>query len=335
MSLEEMIEKAINYHQVDRLDKAVELYKSILQKVPNHQLVLHLLTNIAQGHYQLAQALMQMGRIKKAIKSLKHVNSIKTDIPDVHLMLGQLLIKSGENKQAAEQLRHYIRLVPDDKAGAIMLLAHIGEEKIPDKPSENYIQNFYGNYANNYDDHLVNRLNYKCPQIIFDSLKKNKVEGNDILDLGCGTGLCGVAIKSLAKRLDGVDLSKPMLEVANKRNIYDSLVAADIYEFLSKKHNEYDVVVAAGLFEHIGEPEQVFSSTFKVLRENGYFVFTTDENKSDDIGVNAAGFYMHGKSYLEEQAKKCGFEVISIESVSMWIENKKPVSGLIIILKKM
>jgi predicted TPR repeat methyltransferase len=59
------------------------------------------------------------------------------------------------------------------------------------------------------------------PELVSNSLlaSMNKACGPvDILDIGCGTGLCGVLLKTTAKTLVGVDLSSKMLEKpGNKR----------------------------------------------------------------------------------------------------------------------
>lgn len=47
----------------------------------------------------------------------------------------------------------------------------------------------------------------------------------DILDAGCGTGLCADVLRPYAKSLVGVDLSPQMLALAAKQQIYDQLVA--------------------------------------------------------------------------------------------------------------
>jgi len=334
MHAERPIDKAIQYHLNGELEKALEIYNEIVQRMPNNQVVLELLSNMSQGYFQLAQSLIKMGRIKAAVKTLNKVLLITPGMANIHFMLGQLLIRIKDNKQAAEHLNIYLEMVPEDLAGANMLLAHLGEIKAPEKPSELFIKSFYDNYAKTYDEHLVRRLNYKCPEIIYNAMTRNNVSNADILDLGCGTGLCGEAIKPLAKSIDGVDLSQPMLEVARQRNIYNELVMADIYEYMANKSQTYDVVIAAGLFEHIGDPEPILHIVHDKLQENGLFIFTTDENTDQSVGVNSAGFYMHGKSYLQMKAEECGFKVIENENVTMWIENKQPVSGLLVTLKR-
>jgi len=334
MPTNQTIDDAIEYHQNGQLDKAIVIYRALLQEKQDNQLIPSLLSNIAQCYFQFAQILMQMGRNVDAIKTFENILTIRTDVPDVHFLLGKLFVASGNKPRAAECLRNYLNLDPDDKAGAIMFLAHIGEEEIPDKPALPYLKNFYDSYAVNYDEYLINRLSYKCPDIILDSMKKQHISNVDVLDLGCGTGLCGVAIKSITRSLVGVDLSQPMLAVASQRSMYDNLADSDIYEFMSQKQNQYDVIVAAGLFEHIGTTEPLFSATLKALRNNGYFIFTCEENIDGDLGVNKSGYYMHGRSHLEQQAIDCGFEVVAVDNVAMWIENNQPMSGLSVTLRK-
>lgn len=50
----------------------------------------------------------------------------------------------------------------------------------------------------------------------------------DVVDLGCGNGAVGVALKQLGRRLTGVDLSPAMLDEARATGAYDALVEADI-----------------------------------------------------------------------------------------------------------
>jgi predicted TPR repeat methyltransferase len=335
MSFEDTINNAIAFQQNDQMDKALELYRSAEKKSPNNPIVLSLLSNIAQCHVNLANTLMRMGIFSQAIQSLQHALSIVPNIPDVHLELGKLFIRTDNVQQATAHFRHYLRLVPEDKAGAIMLLAYLGQEKIPSAHPKGFVKNYYDNFATVYDEYLVTRLDYKCPRIIADELQKYQINHVDILDLGCGTGLCGLALKHLANSLDGVDLSRQMLNVAQQRNIYDTLEENDIFEFMRTRKTLYDVVVAGGLLEYISDPHSLFSAVVAVLRESGMFIFTAIENPGGEgLGVNASGLYTHGSAYLETLAIQCGLTPVSITGMAMWYENGQPVSGRLIVLKK-
>jgi len=70
------------------------------------------------------------------------------------------------------------------------------------------------------------------------------------VDLGCGTGLCGVWLRGRAARLVGVDLSARMLEIAAARRdeagqpLYDQVVQEDVGVALAAMRN-IELVVAA------------------------------------------------------------------------------------------
>src|SRR5262249_33608398 len=65
----------------------------------------------------------------------------------------------------------------------------------------------------------------------------------DILDAGCGTGLCGPLLKPAARSLIGVDLSPKMLDKARALSIYDRLVTVDAVAFMAENPDAFDVVV--------------------------------------------------------------------------------------------
>ena len=328
------IDQAIACHATGQLNEALKLYVQALQINPRNQVAADLISAILRTHFELALMLMKVGRNKEAILSFQRVLAIQPDESVVHAYLSRLFISCHDLQQATIHLHHYLRLVPEDPIGARMLLAYTGAEAIPERPAPSYIQRFYDNYANSYDQKLVNGLQYQSPQIILAALQKHCQEKVDILDLGCGTGLCGQAVQQMAKRLDGVDLSPQMLAKAKQLNIYNQLEVADIYPFLEKKAGCYDVIVAAGLFEHIGNPHQVFTAAFRALKDRGFFIFTAEDNQTQDLSVNSSGYYMHGRRYLEERATRCGFTVNSLEPAVVWIENGTPVQGLSVVLSK-
>ena len=138
----------------------------------------------------------------------------------------------------------------------------------------------------------------------------------------------------MSTRLDGVDLSPQMIAKARQRAIYNELTVGDLYPFLEKKANWYDVIVAAGVFEHIGDPRHVFQAAFGALRDSGLFVFTAEDNPTQELSVNSSGYYMHGRAYLAERAAQGGFAVSSFESATLRLDNGAPVRGLCVVLSK-
>ncbi len=203
-----------------------------------------------------------------------------------------------------------------------MLLAHTGAEAVPAQPAASYITRYYDNYAASYDQKLVDSLHYQCPQIILAALRKHCKEKVDILDLGCGTGLCGQAVRPLAKHLEGVGLSPQMRARAQHLNRARSRRHLPIP---GAKAGRYDVIVAAGVFEHIGDPRHVFQAAFRALKDPGLFILTAETNPVHGLSVNSSGYYMDARTYLV-RATRYRFSVSSLEPVKMRIDNGTPVT---------
>ena len=334
MSARSSIDQAIEHHINGQLDQALGLYVQALQEDPRTPGAADLISAILRTYLELALALMKTGRDKKAIQSFQRVLAIQPDEPVAHAYLSRLFISGNDLHQATLHLRHYLRLAPEDHIGARLLLAYTGAEAVPERPAPAYITRLYDNYAASYDQKLVNSLRYQCPDLIRAALQRHCQDKVAILDLGCGTGLCGQAVSSMATRLDGVDLSPQMLAKARQRAIYNELAVDDLYPFLKKKAGGYDAIVAAGVFEHIGDPRHVFQATFGALRDAGLFIFTAEDNPTQDLSVNSSGYYMHAQTYLAARATQCGFAVSSLESVTLRFDNGAPVRGLCVVLRK-
>src|SRR5207248_233908 len=76
----------------------------------------------------------------------------------------------------------------------------------------------------------------------------------DVLDLGCGTGLCGALLRRWARTLVGVDLSPGMLEKARERGCYDRLEQGDLVAVMrTMPARSFDLIVATDVLIYIGD----------------------------------------------------------------------------------
>lgn len=104
---------------------------------------------------------------------------------------------------------------------------------------------------------------------ILDLIPKN---ATSVLDLGCGTGALGKALKERqACRVDGIELSKDAANVA-RQNLdtvwHDNLNRFDI-EFLKQK---YDVLVFGDILEHLISPWLVLKRFSSALSNDGIVI---------------------------------------------------------------
>src|SRR5262249_52381779 len=159
--------------------------------------------------------------------------------------------------------------------------------------------------AREFDDQLVTQLRYSAPAELFKLLRAH-LPGNslDVVDLGCGTGLMGLQVRSSAKRLDGVDISQEMIKKAKERGVYDNLICDELVDFLASLSTQYDLVVSTDVFNYFGELSQVFELVHRNLNRTGLFGFSVEAADDDGFSLQSAGRYRHSEQYLKQLAAR-------------------------------
>ena len=155
---------------------------------------------------------------------------------------------------------------------------------------------------------------------------------SDILDLGCGTGQCGLALADIKRRLVGVDLSPKMLALAQAHGVYDELHAGEVNAWLSSsRDSSFDVIVASDVFIYIGALEDVFRDVARVLRPHGVFAFSIEEHDGAPHSLRSSGRYAHSHAYIIELART-GFAAISAKPCVIRTEGGAPIPGGLYVL---
>ena len=155
-----------------------------------------------------------------------------------------------------------------------------------------------------------------------------------MLDLGCGTGLCGPLLGPLTDRLEGVDLSPTMLERAHAGGTYDALVQSDLVTHLRGTAQRHDLVVAADVFIYVGDLMAVLVGVRRVLDAGGLFVFSIESTDA------AAGMvllpslrYAHSERYVRMCAQAHGFVVVEVRPTVLREEQQRPIDAMIVSLR--
>jgi SAM-dependent methyltransferase len=93
-----------------------------------------------------------------------------------------------------------------------------------------------------------------------------------VADLGCGTGRTGAWLRSRGvARLDGIDLTPEMLEIAGSRDIYDRLVHADVGA-TGLEGGIYDLVTTCLVDEHLRDLRPLYCEVSRLVRRGGFHV---------------------------------------------------------------
>ncbi len=142
------------------------------------------------------------------------------------------------------------------------------------------MQDFYSNWASEYDTQLEQGLSYVAPaktaalfmQYISDHSAR-------ILDIGCGTGLTSIDLATAGyQHIDGLDFSAAMLEQARTRNFYQSLIQADLNQPLAIADAHYDAAISSGTFTHGHVGAEPLDEIFRIIKPGGYLVCTIHQS---------------------------------------------------------
>ncbi len=103
------------------------------------------------------------------------------------------------------------------------------------------------------------------------------LSGKDVLDLGCGSGkFCRYAFEKGAESVTGVDISKNMIELAEKESNKSINFIISSIEDYDYPHEKFDVVVSSLAFHYVEKYEEVADRIFGCLRRDGVFIFSVE-----------------------------------------------------------
>ena len=214
--------------------------------------------------------------------------------------------------------------------------AAIDTQRGLNRSSAPYVRHLFDQFAADYDERMRARLGYAAPETLRDLcclLLGPPRKALSILDLGCGTGLSGIAFADFAARLIGVDLSPGMLTKARSLSLYDDLIVADIEE-LPAQLTGFDLIIAADVLVYLGDLAKVFGQVHDRLKMQGLWAFTTERNDGGDFALGPKRRYRHSEAYLRRLAAAHGFEIASLIECVTRHEAGIPVPSLATVLRR-
>ncbi len=154
-----------------------------------------------------------------------------------------------------------------------------------------------------------------------------------VLDLGCGTGLCGLLFRNVARRLIGIDLSPRMIEKARERGVYDELHVDELTEYLARLEKWVDLIVAADVLVYIGDLAPVLANARRALKAGGLFAFFVEHADGDDFALLPSERFVHGTGYVTRQTSAAGFAIETVDRATLRKEGRGPIVGDVYLLR--
>jgi predicted TPR repeat methyltransferase len=297
--------------------------------------------NLAMAWFNLGVCLGRCKQPEEAASALHRALKIEPGHIPAYETLAVVLHRLGNYTEAAEVFREWLAHDPGNPMALHMLAATTGATT-PSRASDGYVRGLFDDFATTFDENLAS-LQYRAPNLIAERLGR-EVSGDasrDILDAGCGTGLCGPLVRSLARTLVGVDLSAGMIAKARARGGYDELVTEELCAFMSSRPGAFDVVISADTLVYFGALEEPLRCARGCLRNDGLLLFTVEhQDPGRDSGARDSSYrlethgrYSHSESYVRAALAAAGFGGISVTTGALRRERGSDVSGLIVLAR--
>ena len=281
------------------------------------------------------------GQLAGAVEAYRAVLARRPSSVEALRRLSSLLQVMGRLDERREVLRSLHRLEvgqapasdEDREAFVDFAVAAALGDTAPDRPPREYVSWHFDDYAEQFDQHLVDRLGYSGHLEIRKAVMElfRPSEGSlDVLDLGCGTGLVGDAMEQFARTMDGVDLSPKMVAVARRRGVYRDLTVGDVVDTMASTHRTYDLVTASDVFTYIGDLGPAFEQMGRVLRDGGHGVLTLERHEgSQPFVLGITRRYGHSIGYLHDATRGAGLTALPHRSFVMRTQNRRPVASVL------
>lgn len=283
------------------------------------------------AHIVLAHmdCLAHLDRPGEAVEIAKAARERFADHPEFLSGLGDALVAAGRSDEALAVFRDASRRMPE--AGYAKHMIAVLSGVTPERAEPDYVRAVFDRIAPEFDDLMLQTQRHRGPAVIARAVQRfTGKAGLRILDLGCGTGLCGVMLRDTAAHLTGIDLSPAMAALARAKGVYETIEVADIAEMPGGEAGIFDVVVAGDTLAYFGALEALLRRIRAQLRPGGLLVFTV-EAAPDPVPYRMTpdGTFAHGRAELRRLAGNCGFEVLCLDDENLRVRGGKPVRGLL------
>jgi predicted TPR repeat methyltransferase len=317
----------IAYHQERELEQAEKCYRRALELNPD----------FANAWANLGTTLRAREANEEAVQAWQRALELSPRMRSVAIPLGQLLYRLDRLGDALDFYRRWHELDPEDPI-PVHMLAALGGVGRPERASDGYIRATFDDFADSFD-HSLERLRYRAPELLSEAVRRaggmTGREGLTVLDLGCGTGLCGPLLRPLAGRLIGVDLSSKMLAKAAARGVYDQLNCAELTQWLANCGGTFELAVAADVLCYFGDLADVFGRIRGVLAQGGCFACSLEALQDDASGqpfvLRPHGRYQHSRGHVEATLAAAGLRVAELSQAVLRYERGQPVAGHLVV----
>ena len=280
----------------------------------------------ARAWNNLGSAQERLGRDEQAVASYRKAMQADPQLAQACLNLGRLAGTRGDHALAAECFKAGLARHPGDPTFEHLAAASTGSSTA--RAPAGYVTNLFDGIARQFERHLVHDLEYQVPEALAGLVMPELRSGAHVIDLGCGTGLVGVALAPAGARITGVDLSARMLEIAAQGGAYAKLEKGELVEVLNRvPAGSVQAVLSADVFIYIGDLAAVFAAVARVLAPGGAFAFSVEGLEDGTYQLQPTGRYAQSPEYLRALAAQCGLQERALKRTLIRREGRGHAEG--------
>lgn len=279
--------------------------------------------------YNLGVLCKDMARYDQAISYFEETLAVD----DNHLAaLNNLGYLYHRQQRLAEAITTYEQLIAADynrSAAEHMLAALTGTNR--DTAPSAYVRDVFDQFSDHYEEHLQDKLGYEVPALLR-QLTAQEAEGRIFsrgLDMGCGTGLSGLAFRDICPRLIGLDLSPKMLALAADKQLYQQLYEQDIVGYLQQEPDDFDLFIGADVLVYLGDLRPIFDQVSAHARAGAFFLLSTEKWQGPGYTLQGSGRYAHSLAYIKTLAQEYGWQMRAAVKANIRQERGEWLTGYV------
>ncbi|MBM3531481.1 MAG: methyltransferase domain-containing protein [Alphaproteobacteria bacterium] len=281
----------------------------------------------------LATAAISLDQPDMALAASRRASLLDARDPVAWTARAHAARKRDQRQESAEACRRAIALDAGQDEARFLLASLEGD---PDRPPAGYVRGLFDKFAPHFDRDLVERLDYRTPEALSALIARHLApapKSLTILDLGCGTGLAGVALAPIARAMTGLDLSPGMLTQAKRRGLYAELTEADLVT--ARFPQPFDLVVAADVLNYLGNLAPAFASIDAALSPGGALAFSIETlSEAGTYRLTSDLRYAHVPEHVRALATARGWTELAAEPAVLRRQSDTPVEGLLFLFRK-
>ncbi len=287
---------------------------------------------------RFAAARLRAGRPEEWLNTLRRATRIAPRDAEVAFQLANALASMGRKAPALKAYARVLSIDPHHESARFRTAALRGES--PPLPPAEYLTRLFDGYSVFYDEHLVERLRYRGPALLWRAVRRvldkqgKKARDLTVLDAGCGTGLASDLLRGAARRLVGVDLSPGMIEKARSRQAYDKLIVGDLVKILGASRAKFDMVFSSDVFNYFGDLALPVRAAARALKPGGLLAFTVEAGNGNGYALTRSGRYTHSSAFVRATGMASGFVVRHTGTGTPRYERGMPVRATVAVMQK-